>query len=166
MPAGFEHGGPVDAVGLENILGDEMLADRPEAVESFPIGVIDAGQVIDQGIEPDIGDVVFVERQRNPPLQAAFGPGDAKVLQGFLQKSQHLVAVTLRADEVRILLDVVDQPLLVFAHAEEIILLLDELRLGPVVGAFPVHQLFFGEESLAAAAIMPAVFAEVDVPAS
>ena len=55
------------------------------------------------------------------------------------------------------------KPRQVLGHAEEIVLLLNEVRLGQVLRAQAVFQFLFGVETLAARAVMPAVLAEIDV---
>ena len=63
------------------------------------------------------------------------------------------------------LFNVADEPLLVFAHTEEIILFFDQLRFGKMIGTLAVAQLLFGVESFAAKTIQTSVPAEVDIPA-
>ncbi len=36
---GFEHAGPIDAVGFKNIFGDDVLGHRPELLKQFTIRV-------------------------------------------------------------------------------------------------------------------------------
>ena len=99
--------------GLRMSLAMRCWQTGQKRAEFFSVGVIDSGQVIDQGIKPDVGDVIGIEGQRDAPFQAALGTGDAKVLQRVPQETQDLVAVALRADEIGVCLDMVDQPLLV-----------------------------------------------------
>ena len=61
------------------------------------------------------------------------------------------------------LLDVVDQPVLIFAHPEEVILLLDELGFLLMIRAFSIYQFPLGIEAFTPEAIVPAVFPEVEV---
>ena len=126
--------------------------------------VAQAREVVEQGVEPDVGDVAVVEGQGDAPIHAALGPGDAQVLQGLLEKSQHLVLVAFRADPVGVGLDVVDEPVLVFAHAEEVVFFLEEGGDRFVVRAAAVHQVPLQVKALAAEAIEPAVLPEVNVP--
>jgi hypothetical protein len=67
---GVQHGGPEDGVGLEDVLGDEMLALRPQAFEVGAVGIADPRQVVDQRVEPDVADVLLVEGHRDAPLEA------------------------------------------------------------------------------------------------
>ena len=165
QPHGAEHGRPVDGVRLEDILGDHVLGRRPGAGKVGRVRVADAGEVVDERVEPDIGDELVVKRQGDAPGEARGGPGNAQVLQWFAQEREHLVAVALRGDELRVAFDVVDEPVLVAAHAEEIVLLADRQRLHQVVRALAVDQLLLGEEPLAAPAVEAGVLAEVDVAA-
>jgi len=162
-PRRLEHGGPINAVGFEDVLGDEVLRGGPEDPEVLPVGISDAGDVVDQGVEPDIGDKIFVEGQGNSPGEATLRAGDAEIFQGFPEERQGFVAVTLRSDEIRILFNVLDQPVLILAHPEEIVALLPVLRFALVIGTQAVHQLLFHVEAFAADAVESLVVAEVDV---
>ena len=131
--------------------------------KSFPLGVADARDVVDQRVEPDVGDVLLVPGDLDAPGQARLGPRDAEVLQGLLQEGEHFVSVALGPDEVGVVVDVADEPLLVLAHLEEVVALLAELGLRLVVGALAVDELRLRVEALAAHAVVAAVLAEVDV---
>ena len=117
-----------------------------------------------QGVEPDVGDVAVVEGQGDAPIHAALGPGDAQVLQGLLEKGQHLVFVALRPDPVGVGVDLVDEPVLVLAHAEEVIFFLEIGGGRFVVRAEAVHQVPLQVKAFAAEAIEPAVLPEINVP--
>ena len=149
-------------MGLQDVLGDEVLG-RPEFLIQVAVRIADPSEVIDQGVEPDVGDVALVEGQGDAPVQAALGPGDAQILQGLAQEGEHLVPVALRADPVGVVVDVVEEPVLVLAHAEEVVLFLDVGGLGLVVRALAVDQVPLQVEALAAEAVEAAVLAEVDV---
>ena len=64
-----EHRGPVDGMGREDILPDKMDIGRPESICQWFPGrrYSNAETVIHQRVEPDIGDVVIVERQFDAP---------------------------------------------------------------------------------------------------
>ena len=59
---------------------------------------------------------------------------------------------------------VLPEPGHVLGHAEEVVLLLNEVRLGQVLRTETVDELLFGIEAFAACAVMAAEFAEIDVP--
>ena len=69
----LEHGRPVDAVGLQDVLADQVLRHRPESPEELPVRVAERADVVDQGVEPDVGDVLVVEGQRDAPLRRLRG---------------------------------------------------------------------------------------------
>jgi hypothetical protein len=69
----------------------------------------------------------------------------------------------VRDDEVGMLIDVVDQPLLITAHFEKIVGFLDRLRGRLVVRATAVDQFPLGVKAFAPEAIKAFVFAEIDV---
>ena len=57
-----------------------------------------------------------------------------------LEKSQHFIATRLRADEVRMLLDVFDQAILILPHLEKIIVFAELLDRTFAVGAEAVRR--------------------------
>ena len=107
----------------------------------------DAG-VIHQRVEPDVGDEIRVEGQGNAPVQPRRRARDAQVFQRVvLEEAQHFVAAVRRRDEIRVRLDVINQPLLVRAELEIIIVLLqfDHLAVARVKRAVG-QAVFFREK--------------------
>ena len=156
---GLEHGGPEHGMGLEDVLGHQMFAG-PEGLVLFTVRPAQSADVVQQGVEPHIADVILVEA----PGQAGLGTGDAQIFQrARFQHGQHFVAVALGADEVGMALDVFPQPGQVLGHAEEVVLLADEFGLGQMLGAQAVLQLLFRIEAFAAVAVVAAELAEIDV---
>src|SRR2546430_7233232 len=75
--------------------------------------------VVHQRIEPDVGDVIGIERNRDAPVQAVCWTCDAKVLKNIVfEEAENLVAAGFGIDECRILFDVIDQPLLMGLEAK------------------------------------------------
>ena len=60
-------------------------------------------------------------------------------------------------------LDVVDEPLLIFGHAEEVVGLLESRDLSAAVGTLAFHKIFFGEVAFTAHAVPAGVFGLVDL---
>ena len=160
---GHEHGRPEHGMGLQDVLGHQMIGSGPVFSIVLAIGEAQRRDVVDERVEPDIGHKIAVKGQLDAPGQTRLGPGNAQVAQVFLEHGQDLVAVTLRLDEVRIGLDMLAQGLQILAHAEEIVLLLDEGRHGQVVRTLAVHQFLVRIEPLAPETIMPAVLVEINV---
>ena len=84
--------GPVYPVRFEYILGYYVLDSRPEFIKWFTVRISEWRDVVQKGVEPNIGDVIAVKGQLNTPFQARLGPGDAQVAQRLPQKTQHLIA--------------------------------------------------------------------------
>ncbi len=86
--------------------------------------VADAGQVVVQGVEPDVDRVLRVVRDGDAPLDRR--PGDAQVLEPPADEARDLVHPALGPDELRMRLVELEEPVLVGREPEEIDLLRDE----------------------------------------
>ena len=76
-----------------------------------------------------------------PHSRRVFGRENAQVFQrAAFDHRQYFVAVALGTDEVGIFADMPGKPRQVLGHAEEIVLLLNEVRLGQVLRAQAVFQ--------------------------
>ena len=162
-PSGLQHARPVDGVRLHDILGRHMLDVGPEFLEARIAGAAERRHVVEQRIEPHVGDVLVIEGQLDAPLEARLRPADRQILQWVPQEAENLVAIPFRADEVGVTLDVVDEPRLVLRHLEEVVLLLDPLEGPQVVRALAVDDFLLGVEPLATEAVVAAVRAEIDL---
>ncbi len=90
----------------------------------------------------------FVESNRDAPFEG--GSGNGQILQpGQQEVLQHLVAPGDGLNEIRVILDVFDEPVRIFGEAEEIALLLGLLHGPPAIRAFAVHQLAIQPEGFA-----------------
>jgi hypothetical protein len=87
--------------------------------------VADRGDVVGQRVEPHVGDVLAVPRQRDAPLQA--GAADAEVAQPAADEAEGLVAAELGLDGAGVGGVPVEQAVLEAAEAEEVVLLLEVL---------------------------------------
>ena len=126
-------------------------------------GLAECRDVVEERVEPDVGHEPVVERQRDPPLEPALRPADRQVLERLAEEAQELVAVAVGLDDLRMVLEVAPQPVLVRRHPEEVVLLLDVDQRRLVVGALAVDDLLLRVEALAAVAVLAAVLAEVDL---
>ena len=159
--------GPVDGVEPQDVLANEVDIGGPVFLVHLAVVAVhvEAGEsdIVAQGVDPHIGDVLGVKLHRDAPGEA--GAGHAQVLQAGLQEVvDHLVLPGLGLDELGMLFDVLHQPGSVFAHAEEIGLLPGGLAGAAAVGTLAVHQLALGPEGFAGGAIHPLVLALVNVP--
>ena len=65
-----EHGRPDDAVEPDDLLAYEMNVGRPVFVIQFRIvRVAESGDIVRQGVEPDVDHVLFVDRHRYAPVE-------------------------------------------------------------------------------------------------
>src|SRR5207302_8161794 len=101
--------------------------------------------------------------QRDAPGEPRLRPADREILERVAQEPEDLVPIALGADQGGALLDVPNQPVLVLRHPEEVVLLLEELEPGEVLGARAVDRLLLRVETLAADPVEPSVRAEVDL---
>jgi hypothetical protein len=96
----MQHAEPVDAVGGdEDVLADDVhraLVGGPESAKSGKSGigrgaVSGEGHIVDERVEPDVGDEVGIEGNFDAPAQAFLRAGDAEVGAGIaLQRVEQL----------------------------------------------------------------------------
>ena len=93
------------------------------ALEPLRVGAVaDGGDVVGQGVEPDVGDVAGVPRQRDAPAQRR--AADREVLQARADEAEHLVALGLGLDEVGCCSYQSSRRSVVAGEPEEVVLLL------------------------------------------
>ena len=161
---GVEHDGPDDGMEAHDLLADQMHIRRPVFAEQFIVvgAVAQGGDVVAQRVQPDIHRVLLVEGHGDAPLDGR--AADAQVVQARAQEViEHLVGAGGGLDEVGMLLDVLDQPVLVLAQLEEVAFLPGLFHGTAAVGALAVLELQLRPEGLAGGAVPALVFALVDV---
>ena len=113
-PGRPQHGRPVDRVEAGDVLADDVQVGRPPALERLEVvGVAGPGDVVDQGVVPDVdrarlrvpravlalrGLAVLRDRERDAPGGA--GAADREVLEALADEPQHLVAAVVGLHEV------------------------------------------------------------------
>ena len=162
-PERHEHTAPDDRVKAHDFLTDEMHVRRPIFMEHFlVVEVADRREVVRECVEPDVDDVLRVERHGDAPVER--GARDAQILQSLLDEGDHLVAARDGLDEVGMLVDVGEQTIRILAHAEEVRLLGDLLHGAVAVGAAAVLvELQLRPVALARRAVEPSVRTLVNV---
>ncbi len=163
QPGAHQHRRPDHRMESRDVLADQVHIGRPPVLEPLRIGSqADCRRVVDQRVEPDVDDALGVPGQRNAPRLT--GPADGDVVETAFEQPELLVTARLGHRKLGMLLKVLEQRLLVLRQPEEIVLLLDPLRLGlRMLRAAPVHELFLGLEGFASDAVPPFVDAFVDV---
>ena len=80
-----KHTGPVDGVGRdEDVFADDLKVGGPEFVKFGEVGALGLpisgeGDVVDEGVEPDVGHEVGIEGEGNAPGHPFLGAGDAEI---------------------------------------------------------------------------------------
>ena len=159
--------GPINGMEADDIFPDQMQIRGPELLillTAVPLCIIaDACDIIGQGVQPHIHHMTRIEIHGNPPLKG--GSGNTQILQsGQKEVVHHLVLAGHGLNEFRMLVDMLDQLIRIFAHAEEIRLLLGRLYLPAAVRALAVHKLGFRPEGLAGSAVHSLVCPFINIP--
>jgi hypothetical protein len=108
---GVEHDGPVNAVrGHEDILADDVGVGGPEVLETrqavAAIGkVTGKGDVVDERVKPDVGDVAGIEGQLDAPGEPLLGTGDREVAGELAHGVEEFRVAEAGEDELRVGLD-------------------------------------------------------------
>src|SRR5256714_14376821 len=136
---------------------------RPELLPQVLVlpGVAERAQVVDEGVYPDICDLLLVPGDGHAPRLS--GAADAEVLKATFDEAPSLVGAELRQDEIGPLVVQGEQAVLVGRKPEEGVLLLDVLGPSPVIGAEAVDQACFVLEPPAAGAAEASRAVLVDV---
>ena len=160
---GHQNDRPDDAVEPDDLLADQMHVRRPELGEFFPVMQI-AGRrnIVGQRVEPDVDDVLSVEGNRNPPVER--GAGHAKVFEALFDEIDHLVAPGNRLNELWMILDMLQQALLIFGHAEEVAFFLHHFHRPSAVGTIAVRQLALQPESFTGSTIPAFIGSFINIP--
>ena len=87
-------------MGLQNVLGHDMLGHGPVRFVQISVRISQGRHVVEQGVEPDVGDVGRVPRERDPPVEAR--AADREVAQPRLDQPERLVGAVRRLDRVRV----------------------------------------------------------------
>ena len=168
-----QEGRPVNGVKAQDILAHHMHISWPETLIllGIHIRIAERGDVIGQGIEPDIHDMAFMGaitgiRHRHAPIEG--GPGDRQILEAALDEAQHLIAPGGRADEIRVSLVKCQQAFLPGRQTEEIAGFLNPLTFragrGDLLAIRAVGQLIFLIIGLVTHGIPTGIGTEINIP--
>mmetsp|Transcript_64365 Transcript_64365/g.207377 ORF Transcript_64365/g.207377 Transcript_64365/m.207377 type:complete len:290 (+) Transcript_64365:987-1856(+) len=116
-PRAHEHRRPNDTVEPADVLAHDVHVCRPETAERLRgLRAIDAADVVDQGVEPDVHHVLLavhgVLGARHAPVEGAAADGEVAELHA--REALHDLAAVLRGhDELWVVLDVLQDGLLI-----------------------------------------------------
>ena len=157
-----EHRGPDDRVEADDLLADDVYRGPVfRIVVVFFVLIAEGRDIVGQRVEPDIDDMLRVERDGDAPGERR--AGHTEILEARIDEVlDHLVDAGARLQIVG-----VDEQIAhtvgVFGEAEEVGLLLGVHHGAPAVGAAAVLQLRLGPEALARRAVFTLVRALIDV---
>ena len=161
-PGGQEQGRPVHAVEAQDVLADDVVGLGPPVGEALGVAAVaDGGGVVDEGVVPDVEDVLGVPRDLDAPVDRRAADGD--VPQALADEAEGLVALALGLHEVGVGLVPVEQGLLEGRQGEEPVLLAEVLDRAVVDRAVAVDQVVLGVVRLAGHAVQALVGVLVDV---
>src|SRR3979411_311717 len=94
-----------------------------EPVWGVLVGKSDAGDVVGQGVDPDIHDVLWIAGNLDAPIER--GARNRQISQSAFDEADNLVLARVRADEIRLAVIKRQKLVLISGQFEEIALLLD-----------------------------------------
>src|SRR5271165_3466596 len=133
----MKHDRPIDSVGRhKDILADNMGSAGPKFAKIRQARVLigevaGKGDIVQEGIEPDISDVVRIKRELDTPGQPLRGPGNAQIPGEPLNRIDEFGPPKVRDYEVRASLDKILKPLFMLREREIPVFLLEEYDLAP-----------------------------------
>ena len=151
----------------DNVLADQVQISGPVLfVQLIMIAVAviaKAGDIVAQSVNPDINNMVRIEVNRNTPLEGS--AGNAQVLKtGSQEVVEHFVLSAFRLNEMRMILDILNQSVRVFGHFEEVGFLVHRNNIAAADRALAVFgQLALCIEGFALMAVKAFILALVDV---
>ena len=120
------------------------------------------GQIIRQGVEPDVDDMFFVRGDGDAPVEGS--AGNTEVVEALTDEIDHLVSPGCGLNKVRMAFDMRQQLVGVVGHLEEIGLFGYFFHRSAAVRALAVFQLMFGPVGFAGGTVKALVFPFIDVP--
>src|SRR4026208_2299758 len=121
VTGGQEQCRPEDAMEAEDVLRQQMPHLGPVVLNQvLTVSCIgERAKVVDQRIDPDIGDLVGCPRKRNTPGLA--GPTDAEVLEAARNEASRLVVPEVLEHEVGPFVVEREQAILVRGESKEVV---------------------------------------------
>jgi hypothetical protein len=134
-----QHRRPVHAVEPQDVLADQVVHRRPPGGEPLVVlSEADGGDVVDERVVPDVGDMRRVPGQRDAPRDRR--AADREVVESTTDEPQRLVALALGTHEAGMRRVPVEQRLLEARQLEEVVLFLHRFDRTEVDRAQPVDQ--------------------------
>jgi len=143
-------------------LTNQLDIHRPVCTEvATGVRIAQGGDVVGQGVKPDVDHMPLVARHRNTPGKG--GTGYREVPQPLLQKRNDLVPLGAGLDKVGVGFNVGQQAFAIGAHFEKIGLFLQFLHRPVAVRALAVLSLGLGPEGLTGGAVPVLILTQIDI---
>ena len=126
----MQHDWPVDGVETYDFFTNHVHVSWPVFLKQAVViaAIAQCRNIVGQGIDPDINDVLRVIWYLNTPVKR--GPRNGQIFQTrFQEVFEHFVHPRMRLDKVRVFLVVVHQPVRVLAHLKEVGFFFDQFHL-------------------------------------
>ena len=165
LAGGEQHRGPDHGVELEDVLGEDLQARRPQLGRAVALARAEGERrvVVEQRVEPDVEDVRGIPRDLDAPGE--LGAAERDVVEAARDERARLVGARRGRDEVRAVGVEPLELLLEGGEPEEPVLLLLAVERDAVDRAgVALRDLVLGLEVRAAGAVPALVLALVDVP--
>ena len=160
-----QEGRPVDGMETQNVLANKVDTCRPEVHLGFICAIAKGGNVVHQGIEPHIHDMLGVVEffgELHAPVET--GTGNGEVFKSSFHKTDHFVSLASRQNTLGVCIVPLQQFVLIFGEFEEVALLFYNCsRLAAFGAELTVDELNFGEECLTGDTVVPFIDIFVDV---
>ena len=133
---------PVNSVETHDIFSDKVQICRPVFLElpcAVSITIVsDSCDVVCQGIQPYIHNMLWIKVNRNSPCEGC--SGHAQILKTWKKEIvHHLIFTRYRLNKFRMRVDIIDQTVSVFAHSEEICFFLRWFTFASTIRTFSVY---------------------------
>ena len=155
----------------QDVFTDDLHRCWPQRLElCIVFAITNCGDVVEQRVEPNVGDVRVVPRNVDTPVELLFRARDREVFETTANKSHNLVASRFRLNELWVLLVEVEQWLSEFAQLEKVVGFLQAFYRAGVNGtnilarvfAFALDEVGFGFVFFTTNAVVTLVRTAVD----
>ena len=159
--------GPINGVEAQNVFTYQMQIRRPIFFIIFAViavrVVADPRDIVGERIKPNVNDVLVVKFHGYAPRKRR--ARNAKILQAFQKEIvHHFVLARYRLNKLGVGVDMLDKPIGVFAHFEEIRFFFRRLHFPSAIGAFAFYKLAFRPEGFAGRAIHALIVTLINIP--
>ena len=129
------------------------------------VGIV-AGEadVVRERVEPDVVDVIAIERQLDSPAQPRFRTRNTQVARDFFHRVDQFGLAEVGRNAIRMGAEIIEKPVFVFGEPKVVVLFFAMLDLAPLRAELAIRSAFFvGQELFLANAVVALLFVFVDL---